>query len=362
MRERVAAGQWGVAGAAATASATSAAGGIGPHKLPPNPSNTLCRPQQRRQQQRAAEHAAAQQDVQGLQQAVLGTAAGGVASADDEPHQQRQPLGEADACCVSALTLQTLLPSSHAAAQQDVQGLQQAVLGTAAGGVASADDEPHQQRQPLGEADACCVSALTLQTLLPSSASQQRLHSQAPLLQPSSPPIQRANTWAPSTSGGLVSQTSALSAYIAGMQQQEEGGGDGGSGMLQRQLTNLQASTSGGGGDAAGGSSGWFMGAPMQPHGKRQATMWGGRREAYVLSKWLEVRVQMGEACVRLLWTVSMEARTQPSCAHAPPPPPTGGDAALQRHLRAQGRAHPARRLPAAGGGQGQGHLQPGLR
>ena len=264
MRERVAAGQWGVAGAAATASATSAAGGIGPHKLPPNPSNTLCRPQQRRQQQRAAE---------------------------------------------------------HAAAQQDVQGLQQAVLGTAAGGVASADDEPHQQRQPLGEADACCVSALTLQTLLPSSASQQRLHSQAPLLQPSSPPIQRANTWAPSTSGGLVSQTSALSAYIAGMQQQEEGGGDGGSGMLQRQLTNLQASTSGGGGDAAGGSSGWFMGAPMQPHGKRQATMWGGRREAYVLSKWLEVRVQMGEACVRLLWTVSMEARTQPSCAHAPPPP-----------------------------------------
>lgn len=78
---------------------------------------------------------------------------------------------------------------------------------------------------------------------------------------------------------GLSAEPSVLSSYIAGIEEDSR--------LAQRQLTHLQASTSGGGGRGPR-AGGWAaVGAPPPP--LRSARGMPGRREVFVLSKWLEV-------------------------------------------------------------------------
>ncbi|KAL4444954.1 hypothetical protein ABPG77_004004 [Micractinium sp. CCAP 211/92] len=78
---------------------------------------------------------------------------------------------------------------------------------------------------------------------------------------------------------GLGAEPSVLSSYIAGTEEDSR--------LLQRQMTHLQATTSGGAG-ASGRAAGWAaVGAPPPP--LRSARSMPGRREVFVLSKWLEV-------------------------------------------------------------------------
>lgn len=173
---------------------------------------------------------------------------------------------------------------------------------------------------------------------------------------------------------GLGAEPSVLASYIAGTEEDSR--------LLQRQMTHLQATTSGGAG-ASGRAAGWAaVGAPPPP--LRSARSMPGRREVFVLSKWLEVGRGSRTLVQAFKLSLAMSAPGEHSCdAENAPPACTsargvapclpaqnprcgcvlaGGDDSLQRNLRPQGRAHPAGRLPAAGRLKGQGHLQPGIR
>ena len=202
------------AGAAAAAAAAAAVGRRPAGKLPPNPSTTLCRPQQQRERQKAAEQAAAERDAQALQQ-VLGD--GGVEpsrleGSGQQPALQAAPQQLPADGCLSTLTLQSLLPGG-------AQPSRSQHAGTRAGA------QP-QWAPDGGEAEADLDAG-------------------------------------PSR---LAAEPSVLTAYIVGLEAD--------SNFVQRQLTHLQASTSTG---ASGGAP--FRSARHAP----------GRREVFVLSKWLEV-------------------------------------------------------------------------
>ena len=172
-------------------------------RLPPNPSNTLCPPEQQREKQRAAELAVIEQDAMALRQLVAGAL---------PPSQAGEP------------RVQDAGPHSLAAPSQ-----QQAVQGG-------------------------LLSSLTLHALL------EEPHPRHPMHQHGSPP---------GAGAGLPADPSALAAYMAGLEDSST--------MLQRQLMHLQASTSDG--PVGNGVSKPFRSARHAP----------GRREVFVLGKWLEV-------------------------------------------------------------------------
>jgi hypothetical protein len=196
-------------------------------RLPPNPSNTLTRPEQQKQQQRAAEQAVRLQDVLALQRAVGSPPA--VAPQDDgaqagEPGQAATH-GQSDATggLLSNAVLQTILDVGEALQQHDIK-----LEGPAC-------DQP----QRVGPKAAAGLKA--------------------------SPPH-----GSPSPGAAPGTDPAALAAYLASLQ--------GSSNMLQRQLAHLHAAASGGGAPRA---------LPV-----RSARHASGRRELFVLSKWLEVETQ----------------------------------------------------------------------
>ena len=160
--------------------------------------------------------------------------------------------------------------AEQAAAERDAQALQQ-VLG-AGGGVESLRLETSGQPPSLKAAPQQlpadgCLSSLTLQSLLPGAlhpSPSQHAGSWAGARPPWAPVGGEADLDASRT--GLAAEPSALTAHIVGLEAS--------SNVVQRQLTHLQASTS-------TGSSG---SVPF-----RSARHAPGRREVFVLSKWLEV-------------------------------------------------------------------------
>lgn len=163
------------------------------------------------------------------------------------------------------------------AAQQDAAALV-AMLGGGAGGAAALPATPARGAPPGPAAGAAsgegALTSLTLQSLLPGTSPGTAVSAALP-------------GWA---GLGASAEPSVLTAYIAGVD--EEGS------LAQRQLTHMQASTSGAyGGSAAAaqrgqGAGGWHaVGSP--PGTLRSARQVPGRREVFVLSKWLEV----GETC-----------------------------------------------------------------
>ena len=202
--------------AAASVAAPRPLGG----KLPPNPSSTLCRPEQQRARHRAAEQAVAEQDAAALERLL-----GGGTMPSPSRQQQQQPL--------------PLLSQQQACADQPP-----ALDG--------------------------CLSSLTLQSLLPTAQpSRGQLQQQASLARQGSgwSAAAAANTGQPPP-GGPEAETSVLTAYITRLEED--------SSMVQRQMAHLQAGTSG---RAA-------LPAPLRS--ARHAPT-PGRREVFVLAKWLEV-------------------------------------------------------------------------
>lgn len=110
-----------------------------------------------------------------------------------------------------------------------------------------------------------CLSSVTLQSLMPSAQPSQQ-QQQSPLA------VQASCSW--SGGGPLAAEPSALTAYITRLEEH--------SSLMERQLTHLQASTSGG--SAADRTP---FPAPLR---SARHPLAPGRREVFVLSKWLEVR------------------------------------------------------------------------
>lgn len=212
-----------------------------PAKLPPNPSTTLCLPQQQRAKQRAAEKAMVEQDAAVLQRLLGGGPPAPPTDAQPQPQSQ---------------------------AQAQAVGSPRAAQPTA---------------PPPAALDGCLSSA-TLQSLLSAPQPGHMQQQQQPALQPSC-------SWAgggSSPPGGplLAAEPSALTAYITRLEEH--------SNLMERQLTHLQASTSGGGG------GGTLARAPFpSPLRSARHPLAPGRREVFVLSKWLEVRGGAGLASPR---------------------------------------------------------------
>ncbi|KAI3438406.1 hypothetical protein D9Q98_000838 [Chlorella vulgaris] len=215
-------------------------GGADPHrhaaanKLPPNPSNTTCRPEQLRDKQRAAEQAVFEQDVSALRQLVGSGAETLQQACGASPcGNGRDQLSAEQGGLLSSLTLQTLLDGQPPAQQQQQQQQQQQL----------------QQQQQVY---------------------QQHYHQQQqPHVQPRAP----FSGSPPSPAAvGLGTDPAALAAYISSLEDS--------SSMLQRQLAHMYASTLDGGGGT------------LAPKPFRSARHMPGRREVFVLSKWLEVETQ----------------------------------------------------------------------
>lgn len=195
-------------------------------KLPPNPSTTLCRPAKQRALQRAAERAVAEQDAQALRQLLGGTEEGAA--------------GEQAPC---------------------------------EGGSAAAGDQPG----PSGRAELDgCLSRAALEALLPGAQPSQLAQHQSSAWSAGAAQQQQSllDTGQPGASQPsmplLGAEPSALTTYITRLEEED--------GLVQRQLTHLQASTSGG-----------RAGLPPPLRSARNPLA-PGRREVFVLSKWLEVR------------------------------------------------------------------------
>ena len=258
-------GGGGLAAAAAPAAGRPAAG-----KLPPNPSSTLCNPQQLRARQRAAEQAVAEQDAAALER-LLGS---GTAPPEQQPQQQ---------------------PSHQQPLQQQPQHF-------------------HHQQQPQQHGDTAqpasqlpppldgCLSSLTLQSLLPSAQpSRAQLQQQASL-------ARQASGWSAAAfhdtgqgaPAGLAAEPSALTTYICRLEEDAS--------MVQRQMTHAQAGPSGRG----------AFPAPLRSARKPPAP---GRREVFVLSKWLEVCGAWARLGSAGLWRVATLGPTAASRQRLLPSP-----------------------------------------
>lgn len=174
--------------------------------------------------------------------------------------------------------------AEQAVAEQDAAALEQLLGGATM-------PSPRRQQQtpqppPPSQQQACadqapaldgCLSSLTLQSLLPTAQPSRGL------LQPQASLACQGSSWSAAAAhdtgqpppSGLAGEPSALTAYITRLEEDST--------MVQRQMAHLQAGTSGRG----------AVPAPLRSarHGPTP-----GRREVFVLAKWLEVRGEMGRS------------------------------------------------------------------
>lgn len=171
--------------------------------------------------------------------------------------------------------LQRQQAAERAAVQQDAAALAQLLGGSSRrdrGPMAEASEQSLQAQAP--HATGTQHSAAPYVEVTTGSGSLTSATLQALLVQPVGG-LQQG-----SPEPALLAEPSLLSSYIAGIEEDSR--------LVQRQMTHLQASTSGIGA-SAGRAAGW-AGVGALPPTLRGARGMPGRREVFVLSKWLEVR------------------------------------------------------------------------
>lgn len=184
----------------------------------------------------------------------------------------------------STLCRPELQRARQRAAEQAVAEQDAAALERLLGGGIMPSPQQRQETQPLPPASQQqasgdeppvldgCLSRLTLQSLLPAAQpSRTQLQQQASL-------VRQGSSWSAAATAhdtgqpppaGLAAEPSVLTAYITRLEED--------SSMVQRQMAHLQAGTSG-------------RGAFPSPLRSARHAPTPGRREVFVLAKWLEVR------------------------------------------------------------------------